>query len=163
VCASGVIEALVAGVACRVAAPATTRHAGWTAISVAAAMHADAQAKARAVCAGVVAALDADGASVAPCVSAFGSPDARRQFVAIMAAAAAAHDAHATGTHAGCARCEGMRAAGRMCGARGCGARVRRADGAAAAAKRLARCSGCNQRAYCCTVRAPACAAAARS
>jgi hypothetical protein len=155
VSASGAIEALVAGVACRTGAPGPVKHAGWTAIMVASAMHKDAAAKARAVCAGVMEALDADTKCAAPCVTAFGSADQRRQFVALMAAAAAEHDTHATGSHAGCTRCEGLRAAGRMCGARGCGARARRADDAAAAAKtrKLAVCSGCNQRAYCCTVR----------
>jgi hypothetical protein len=156
--ASGIIEALVAGVACRVATPAATKNAGWTAVVVAGLMHKDAQAGARATCAGIVEALDADTRCAAPCITAFGSAEGRQHCATLIAAAAAAHDEHATGMHAGCARCEGLRATGRMCGAHGCGARVRRADDAAAASaarpKRLALCAGCNQRAYCCAVRA---------
>ena len=143
----------MAGVACRTGAGAVAKLAGWTSILVASSYHKNKEAMGRAVCAGVLDALEADGRSAAPCTSAFSGAANRASFVAAMTAATADHDAHATGEHAGCARCEAMRVDGRMCGARSCGARVRRAEeGSAAAAKtrKLPRCAGCGQRAYCC-------------
>lgn len=154
VCAAGIIEALVAGAACRIGAGMVAKHAGWTAIMVAASYHKNKEAMGRAVCAGVLDALEADdGRSASPCTSAFSGASNRALFVAAMTVAAAEHDEHATGAHAGCARCEVMRVEGRMCGAR-----VRRADEATAAAKtrKLPRCAGCNRRAYCCLAHAPA-------
>lgn len=151
VCASGIIEALVAGVACRTGAGVVAKHAGWTAVTVASSYHKSKEAMCRAVCAGVLEALEADGRSAAPCTSAFGGAANRASFIACMAAVAVDHDEHATGAHAACARCEAMRVDGRMCGARSCGARVRRAEeGAAAKTRKLPRCAGCGRRAYCC-------------